>query len=130
MFHRIMEAGNTRQRVEPIAIPDSDTTKQEEPQSNSPKMTTTFGNTEEVTDRTMPQPTESPQTEEPAIVERNEPAEPGPPTQGEVDAMETPTMTEQVQDMQLSNDTPTGTTPSSDQYVGVEPNIRDILEDE
>ena len=95
---------------------------------NSLERTTTADNTEEVTDRVEPQSTESPQTEEPATIEQNEPADPGPPTQGDVDAMES--LTEQVQDMQPCNDALTGTTPSLDQYVRAEPNIRDILEEE
>ena len=67
--------------------------------------------------------------EEPTTVERNEPAEPGPTMQGEVDAMETPTMAEQEQDAQQSNEAPTNITPSLDHNERVEPNILDILED-
>ena len=114
--------------MKPIAIPEGDTAEQEELRPKSLERTTTANNTEEVTNRTEPQPTESPQTQQLATVERNEPVDLGPPTQGEVDAMENPT--EQVQDMQPRNDVPTGTTPSPDRYVGVEPNIRDILEEE
>ena len=66
--------------------------------------------------------------EERATVERNEPVEPGPRTQGDVNAMESPT--EQVQDMQPRNDAPTDTMSSPYQYIGAEPNIRDILEEE
>ena len=116
--------------MKPIAIPEGDTAEQEELRPKSLERTTTANNTEEVTNRTEPQPTESPQTQQLATVERNEPVDLGPPTQGEVDAMETPTTTEQVQDMQPSNDVPTATTPSPDQYVGAEPNIQDILEEE
>ena len=65
-----------------------------------------------------------------APVERNEPAELGPTTQGEVDAMETPTTVEQEPDAQESNEAPTDITPSPDHNERAEPNILDILEDE
>ena len=128
MFHQIMQAGSMRPNEESIAIPESETVEQDEPQPNSPERTTTVDNTEEVTDKTEPQPPESPRMDEPATVEREEPIEPGRPTQGDINTMESPT--EHVQDMEPRNDAPTNTTPSPDQDIGAEPNIQDILEEE
>ena len=49
MFHQIMKAGSTRPSEEPIMVPDSDSTEQEEPPLNTPEITTTTNNIEEIT---------------------------------------------------------------------------------
>ena len=92
-----------QQRAEAIEIPDSDSAEQDEPQPNSPEMTTTPSNTADDTDRTEPQPTTCPHTEEPALAERNEPTETGLTTQYEDDNIGTHTTAEQGQDVQQSN---------------------------
>ena len=125
-----MEAGSTRPREQPIAVPDSDSAEQEEPQHSLPEITTMAGNTKDNTNRTESQPIASPQTEEAATIERIEPVEPGPTTQNEDDAMENPTTAEREQDAQQSNEAPTDTTPCTDQNIRTEPNILDIFEDE
>ena len=91
MFHRIMEASSTWPREEPIAVPDSDSAEQEEPQHSAPEITTTTGNTEDNTNNTESQPIANPQTEGLARVEMNEL---GPTTQDGGDAMKTPTTAE------------------------------------
>ena len=118
-----MEIMSEQQRTEPITVPDTDSIEHGEPQPNSPEMTTVPGNIVDDTDRTEPQPTACPQTEEPAPTERNEPAELGPTMQGEVDNIETPMTAEQEQDAQQSNEAPTDITLSPDQNVRAEPNI-------
>ena len=150
-----MEAGSTRLRKEPIAVPDSDSAEQEEPQHNSPEITTTARNIEDNANSTESQPIANPQTEGPATVERNEPREPSPTMQDGDDAMETPTTVEREQNAQQSNeaptdtnvmgtsttieqgegiqlntDTTTDTTPVLDQSECTELTILDILEDE